>query len=391
MPLVSRLRRLLVRGDRPLGPRVTIALTIAVALLSVATGIANISAQSVSGPFAHVIPQVIQRTAGFTGALTGFLMIGSALGLRRGLRVAWYSTVALLPLTALQGLLQSSPLSAPLVVLSVLALPNVLYNRRRFQRPISLSASQLAALAAIVGVQIYGTFGAYALREEFTSIETLVDAFYYTLVTASTVGYGDATPTTQSARLFGMSIVVLGTASFALALGTLLGPVIEARFAQALGRMTDQNYELLEDHVLILGYGELTTAILEELAGKTKFVVVTDNQEQAALLSGRDIDVLSGDPSDEAPLREAGIEHARAVLVATNDDANDALAVLTARELNPDVRIVAAATKRGNVDKLERAGADTVISPAMLGAQMLVRSSLDDDEGDLDYILDGRG
>ncbi|MGM0371488.1 MAG: NAD-binding protein [Halobacteriota archaeon] len=378
MSLSHRLRNRLSVDPDSLAPRVTVGLTIAVALLSIVTGVANISAQSVVGPLAEFIPVGVQRTAGFTGVLTGFLMLASALGLRRGLRVAWFSTIALLPLTAVQGLLQSSPLSLPLVVLSVLSLPGVVYNRSRFTRSLSLSTSQLAALFAIVGVQVYGTVGTYALREEFASVETLVDAFYYTLVTASTVGYGDATPLTQVARLFGMSVVVFGTASFALALGTLLGPLLEARFARALGRMTDRNYDLLENHVLILGWGELTEAILEEIEPGETYVLVTEETDRVARLADRDIEVLMGNPSDEAPLRSAGIEHARTVLVATNDDGDDALAVLTARELNPDVRIVAAATNRENVPKLRRAGADSVISPIALGARMLVDASFGD-------------
>lgn len=380
----SRLRRLVAPHDEPLGPRVTVALTMAVALLSVITGVANIGAQALAGPLADVIPPEVQRGAGFTGALTGFLMMGSALGLRRGLRAAWVSTVALLPLTALQGLLQSSPLSLPLVVLSALALPNALYNRGRFTRRLSLTAAQLAALLAIAGVQVYGTVGTYALRDEFRTVETLGDAFYYTLVTASTVGYGDVTPTSQSARLFGMSVIVLGTASFALALGTLVGPLIEARFSRAVGRMTRRNYDLMQDHVLILGFGELTDAILDQVPPGREYVVVTDHEE-AAGLADREVDVLRGDPSDEAPLREAGIGRARSVLVATNDDGTDALSILTARGLDPDVPIVAAATDRENIPKLEQAGADHVISPIALGAEMLVRSSFGGDgdgEGD---------
>jgi voltage-gated potassium channel len=141
--------------------------------------------------------------------------------------------------------------------------------------------------------------------------------------------------------------------------------------------MSDRNYELREDHVLILGWGELTAAILEELSADADFVLVTDDQERIPVLSDQGIDVLSGNPSDEAPLRAAGIEHAKTVLVATEDDGEDALAVLTARELNPDVRIVAAATNRENVHKLERAGADSVISPIALGAKMLVESSFE--------------
>lgn len=368
------------------GARLTVWLTFAVALLSVLTGIANIGAQSVVGPLAEFVPPSIQRTAGFTGALTGFLILISAFGLRRRLHVAWYTTVVLLPITALQGLVQSSPLSVPLIALSLVAIPNVLANRHRFDRELSVSTTQLTALAAIAGAQIYGTVGTYALRDEFANVGTLVDAFYYTLVTASTVGYGDAAPTTQEARLFGMSVIVIGTASFALALGTVLGPAIEARLSRALGRMTDSELGLLDDHVLILGYGDLTDAILEEFARNirddTEVLVITPDSERAKLLADRDFDVLTGDPSDEEVLRRAHIEDARAVLVATNNDAEDALSVLTARDLNADGYIVAAATNRENIGKLKRAGADTVVSPQSIAGGILVRSALNRQSAD---------
>jgi voltage-gated potassium channel len=93
-------------------------------------------------------------------------------------------------------------------------------------------------------------------------------------------------------------------------------------------------------------------------------------------LSERDIDVLTADPSDEETLRRASVEDARAVVVATVNDAEDALAILTARQLNPEVRIVAAANQTENVQKLKRAGANTVISPATIGGKLLVRSAL---------------
>lgn len=359
---------------RGLGLRLTVALTLAVAVLSVATGVVQIGQQSLGGTFASFVPLYVQRTVGFTGALTGFLMIGSALALRRGLRVGWYSTVLLLPVTALQGLLQSSPFSVPLVVLSLLALPNVLAHRRRFDRRLDLGQSQVVAVAAIVGSQVYGTVGTYALREDFASVSTPVDAFYYTLVTASTVGYGDAVPQSPEAKLFGMSVLVVGTASFAIALGTLFGPAIEARFQRALGRMTDSQLDLLDDHVLVLGHGDLTEVILEELAD-VEFLVVTPDGAWADTLGDRAVDVFVADPSDEEALERAGIDAARAVLVATNDDAQDALAVLTARHMNPDVTIVASATNRENVEKLRRAGADTVISPATIGGHLLVESA----------------
>lgn len=365
------------------GVRTTVVLTFAVALLSVATGIANIGSATSPLVFAEVVPETVRRTAGFTGTLTGFLIVASAVGLRRGLRAAWYSTVLLLPVTAAQGVVQSSVLSVPLVAGSLVTLPAVVLNRRRFGRELSLTTTQLAAGLALVGVQTYGTVGAFVLREQFVGVDTLTDAFYYTTVTASTVGYGDVTPVSQGARLFGTTVVVLGTASFAVALGALLGPAIEARFARVLGQMTDSELAGLTDHVLVLGYGDLTEPILGELQSKgAPFVVVTPDGAKAGELSDRDYMVVVADPSDEEPLKRARIERARAVVVATSDDARDALSILTARELRPDVRIVVAAAERENVEKLRRAGADTVISPAAIGGHLLVESALGADDAE---------
>jgi voltage-gated potassium channel len=358
-----------------------VLLATATALLSLATGIANISVAQTTGPLTPFVPPAVQQAAGFTGTLTGFLLLSSAYELREGYRIAWYATVALLPITALQGLVQASVFSLPLVALSVLSLPTVLVNYRRFDRQTSFSTGQIAASVSLLGTLVYGTAGSYALREEFTGVATLTDALYYTVVTASTVGYGDASPQSAQARLFGISLVVLGTASFALALGSVLGPAIQARFSRALGTMTDTQYDLYENHVVVLGYGDLTEPLVEELgAGDTDFVVVTTDTDRSARLRDHGIDVLVGDPSDEEPLEDAGIEHARAIIAATNDDAGDAFAILTARELNPTARIVAAATNRDNVEKLRRAGADTVVSPAVIGGRLLVRSAFGEDD-----------
>jgi voltage-gated potassium channel len=359
-----------------LGTRATVTVVTAVAVLSVVTGIANIGTGGISGPFARLIPPSIRQVAGFTGALTGFLMLASAASLHRGYRVGWLSSLVLLPVTAAQGLLQSSAVSVPLVVASVVALPTLLYNRRRFGREFDPTPTQLAAVASLVGAQAYGTVGAFALREEFTGVASLTDAFYFTVVTGSTVGYGDITPRSEVARLFGVSVLLVNVAAFAVALGVLLTPAIEARLARALGRMSETDLERLDRHVIVLGYGDLTEPVLDEL-GTERFLVIAPEDRTRALRE-RDVPVLAGDPSDEETLERAGVERARAAVAATNDDAADALAILTARQLNPELRIVAAATHRENVRKLERAGANTVISPATIGGRLLVRSALGD-------------
>ena len=379
------------RLARVLGLRAAVWLPTLVALLSVVTGIVNIGATGVSGPLDPYVPAPIERTAGFTGALTGFLMLGAVYGLRRRLRVAWYLTVLLLPVTAAQGLAQASQYSYPLVALSLLSLPTVLVNYRPFDREIGLSTTQLAAFAAIVGTQAYGTIGTYVLREEFTNVWTVTDAFYFTLVTSSTVGYGEITPvaTSPQARLFTMSVVVLGVASFGVALGTLLTPAIEARLANALGTMNDSTLDLLEDHVIVVGVSDLTEPVIEELAATASgpdAVVITRSTERAQQLRERDIEVITANPSDEEPLERVGVDRARALVAATDDDAQDALVVLTARELNPEINIVAAATDRENLKKLKRAGADTVISPAVIGGHLLVQSAMG--SGDVESLAD---
>ena len=372
---------------RALGARLTVWLPSVVAVLSFATGVVALATGSgapgldslpgFAGPLAAYVPEVVRRTAAFTGTLTGFLMLVSTYGLRRGYRAAWYATVVLLPVTAVQGVLQTTQFSYPLIALSLVSLPVVLVRRRRFERGIDVSPTQFAAMGALVGSLVYGTVGSYVLRDSFTSVTDLVSAVYFAVVTASTVGYGDITPDGPVAQLFTISYLVIGTASFAVALGTLLGPAIEARFQRALGAMTDTDLSLLENHVIVVGFGDLTEPIIEELHdGGTPFVVITRDAERASMLREHDVRVFVADPSDEEPLDRAGIERARALVAATDDDAQDALAILTARELNPDVRIVAAATDRENTKKLRRAGADTVLSPSVLGGHLLVQSAL---------------
>ena len=371
---------------RILSTRAAVALALTVALLSVATAIVNIGTDVVSGPLAPYVPDAVQDTAGFTGALTGFMMVGSALALRRGLRVGWWATFLLLPLTAAQGLLQASVYSVPLIVLSLVAMPVLLVSRKRFTQPLSLGATQIAAGSALLGVQLYGTIGGFALRDHFEGIDSILDAFYFTLITSSTVGYGDITPDPDSteAMLFTMSVLVLGVASFGIAIGALVGPAIQARISKTLGKMSDSQLEALEDHILVLGYGELTEPIVDELAASDEpFVVVTNDRDAAAELADRGLAVVTGDPSDEGPLQRAKIDRTSGIVVATNHDAHDALTILTARQLAPDARIVAAATDRENTKKLEHAGADTVISPSVLGGHLLVRSARGSDDTEL--------
>lgn len=372
--------------SRQLGRNATVFLVAIIGLLSLVTGILHLAAPVPIGLIDPYLPAVVTDVAGFTGAMTGFVILLLAFLLRQGSPGACYATLFILPLSAVQGLIQSSVFSVPLIVLSVVAVPVVYTNRHSFTRPLSLDATQLAAGAAVLGAFAYGTFGTFALRDRFElqgePVETLLDAFYYTVVTATTVGYGDVVATDQFARLFSLSVIFITVASFAVALGTLLVPALESRFKSALGRMTESQLEALDGHVIVLGTGDLTQSILDSVDSETQVLVVTEDQPVATRLRARGHKVLEGSGSTESVLHDARLDRASAAIIATDDDGQDVLTILTVREITPDVRIVAAATNRENLTKFERAGADDVISPADLGGRMLVESATEFSDDD---------
>lgn len=375
----------------PIGRRSVVVMTTAVGLLSLLTGIIHITSPAPIGVVQPYIPAIVSDMAGFTGAMTGFVILLCAYLLKQGRRVGWYGVLLLLPLSAIQGLIQASMFSIPLILLSVIAIPTVVLNRSKFNRPLALDATQIAAGVAIIGAFAYGTFGSFALRDQYTGVETMLDAFYYTLITATTVGYGDATPETQVARLFGISVVVFATASFAVFLGTLLAPAIEARFTRALGRMTESELERLDNHVVLIGFGDLTVPVIESLDDRVEYLIIEDRDDIVPRIQSREFHLLVGSGTDEQTLRQARASRARAIIIATDDDARDVLAILTARDVAPNVRIVAAATNTENVQKMRNAGASVVISPATIGGRLLSDAAFREDfdpSEQLESILD---
>jgi voltage-gated potassium channel len=278
--------------------------------------------------------------------------------------------LALLPLTTLLAT------DIPLLVLVIVTEPLLLWNRDRFDQSLDLSPLQIASLSSIFGVVAYGAVGSYALRNQFVDLQTVGDSIYFVIVTIATVGYGDITPLSPEAKWFTLSVIIFGTGAFTAAIGAIIVPAIESRMAAAFGNMTASELTLLEDHVLVLGYGDITESLLEELQDRADLVVVTPDSDVASRLNDEEINVLTDDPTDEDVLMDARIDAARGAVVATRDDARDVLSVLAARETNPDIRIVAAANRAKHADKLKRVGADEVVSPMSIAGRLLGQSVL---------------
>lgn len=389
-PSDSALQELFYRTDRvPFvywgefsGARLAVLLTGTVAVLAFITGLSDLSQQTVrlDGPLAPFVPGTGNLVALYA-IFFSFLLTALTGGLQRGLRLAWYGTVVALPLLSLLPLVTGDATGMPLLLLALFTLPVVVRTRETFDRALDLSPFQMAALGVFAGVQIYGTIGAFVMRSQYNGIETLTDAFYFIVVTGTTVGYGDATPTTQTTKLFTLSVMVIGVASFGAVFGSLLVPMLESRITSAFGNMTASELTLLEDHVVVLGYGTLTEPLLEELAETSDVVVVTTDTDTASLLRDRDVNVLTADPTDEASLLDVRVDSALGVVSAIDDDAQTTLAILAVRQVNPDVRVVAAANDPRHVDKLFGVGADDVISPSVLGGRLLGRSVLGESTG----------
>ncbi len=343
----------LVDWHRVSGAKPAVALVGVVALLAFVAGLSNLSdeALALEGPLAAVLPGAT-GFARFGGVVAAFALALVTVGLRRRKRLALRAALVGLPVVALLTLTTLRPTDVPLLLAALVAYPLLLRNRAGFDQPLRLEPLQVASLSSFLAVGVYGTVGSYSLRSQFAELDGWADAVYYVIVTVATVGYGDVTPTTPVAQWFSLSVIMLGTGAFTIAVGALVGPAIESRMAAAFGTMTPSEFTLLEDHVVILGHGDVTVPLLETLEDETDVVVVTRDSDAAAAL-GDDVNVLTGDPADESVLDDARIGVARGVVAAANEGKH--------------------------VDKLGSVGADRVVDLRTIGGRLLGQSVLGDE------------
>ncbi|QRV14032.1 NAD-binding protein [Haloterrigena salifodinae] len=373
--------------------RITVRLVVAIALASIATGVVAILTQPAVE--ADGLLGQLQSVAEFSGTVVGFALLAAAWGMRRGYRLAYAAAAGLVALAAAHGVVQFRALAVPLVVLSTVGLLVLAATSQRFTRSVVLDATQVGAALAIVGVFCYGTAGAYTLRAQFDGVETVVDAVYFTAVTASTVGYGDVHAATETARLFAVSLVVLGPATLAATAGSLFAPLLETHFERT-GRRAAAHLEPesgVDDpggvagngtarpaRVVALGFDATLAPVVEALAERASVAVVTDEETAPRLPEGAA--PIVGNPTADRTLERAGLEACDAVLVVAGIDAGETVAAARSRT---DARIVVVEDREsrteaaGAGESLERAGADAVVDPAAVLADATVDALLGSD------------
>ena len=195
-------------------------------------------------------------------------------------------------------------------------------------------------------------------------INDLYDAFYWAIVTMSTVGYGDITPVTTGGRLVTSALIIAG-----LGILAFFTSIIVAAFNEKMHEFQEERVksriEKLTDTTILCGFGRVGQEIAIQLnTNQQSFVVIDKNEQLIALAKQKGYITLCDDASKNSVLEQAGINHgARNILCVTGDDVTNVYITLTSRYLNPDITIISRANREGNVNKLYQAGANHIVQP----------------------------
>ncbi len=216
------------------------------------------------------------------------------------------------------------------------------------------------ATSTLAFVVVVGTLGYLLLGF------SVIDALYQTVITVTTVGFGEIRPLDTTGRIFTMFVVVGGAGTALYTTGVLLESLVEGRITNLYGRRKmDQTIARMRGHVIVCGWGRVGHALSGYMAGSNHGVVVIDTSEE--MLAGSEYPYIVGDATDDDVLRAAGIDHARALVAALDHDAGNVFITVSARSLRSDLFIVARALAETSESKLRRAGADRVVNPYRIG------------------------
>jgi voltage-gated potassium channel len=244
------------------------------------------------------------------------------------------------------------------------------------------------ALAGI-GVLIAVGTTAYAVIEHMS----FIDALYMTVITITTVGYGEVKPLDTAGRVFTMALILTGVGTAYYVFAAVTDMVVGGQLRQLVGKNAmSRKIHHLQGHVIICGYGRFGHVVVDELRRHRMTVVAVDNDPgKEAELIRADIYYVIGSALDEDILDEAGIRNAADIVVATASDPDNVYISLSARDRNPQIRIHARAESEIGLKHLQLAGADRAISSyqwsAMRIANAIARPSVIDF---LNLILPGQ-
>lgn len=199
---------------------------------------------------------------------------------------------------------------------------------------------------------------------------SILDSLYVTVQTVTTVGFGDLTPRTTGGRIFATVFMMVGVGIVLYALTSTVQSIVHSELFARYGH--SRKMSKLRDHFIICGAGRVGSHLIRSLrAVDGVFLVLEHDQQKVEAFMNAGIPVLVRDATLEESLIEAGVEHARGLASCLPDDADNVYVVLTARDLNPNIHIVARAAEEQAESKLIRAGANRVVAPTIIGGHRM--------------------
>ena len=198
----------------------------------------------------------------------------------------------------------------------------------------------------------------------------IFDAVYMTVITISTVGYGEVHEISRIGQLFTVFLVFTGVGFCIYVAGGVVQFMVEGQIRTILGRRRlDKKINRLKNHYIICGYGRIGSVLCKNITRKPiDLVVIEKNQDISHIMDEDGVLYITGDASDETILIKAGIKKAKSLIAVLGTDIDNVFLVLTARQLNPDLYIIARASHEEAKSKLQAAGANKVESPYEIGA-----------------------
>ena len=219
------------------------------------------------------------------------------------------------------------------------------------------------AVLLLLAVFIAGVFG-----YKFISDYTWIDAFYMTVITITTVGFGEVVPLDDVDKLFTSILILSSIFILAYAISVITEYMLSKN---NIGNLREKRIhkiiDSMKDHVIVCGYGRNGKQAVEKLIAYKKPFVIIEKDHEVVDKFGSAALFVEGNASDDEVLKEAGVNRANTLICALPSDADNLFIVLTARQMNSNLRIISRATEETSYKKLKLAGADNVILPEKIG------------------------
>jgi voltage-gated potassium channel len=203
----------------------------------------------------------------------------------------------------------------------------------------------------------------------------LLDALYMTIITLATVGYGEVHAVSRIGQVYTIVLILSGVGFFLYVVGAVIQFMVEGRVRILMGRRRlDRKIARLKNHYIICGYGRIGRVISQRLRRENFDLVIIDkNPDLVETFEAQNVVYMCADAGDEATLLKAGIHNAKALIASLATDADNVFLVLTARQLDPDLYIIARAGNEAAKAKLAAAGANSVEAPYETGAATMAQ------------------